>query len=83
MNESNGLLRGIGDSFTKKKVIKFHLESEPKMCYSLNNNIMRTGRRLFKRKQKKGVYTWKQCSDATGTLCNNYTMRVEQFHWKK
>ena len=35
----------LGVIFTQKKVVKFHLENESKMCSSLNNINMTTGHR--------------------------------------
>ena len=62
----------------KKKVAKFHLESESKIGISLKNIIIRTAYQLLKRKEQNGVSVWKQSRNVTGTFCNTRT--VEQIH---
>ena len=68
-------------TFTLKKVVKFHLESEEsesKMFNSLNNIITRTGQ---KKREKRSVHL-ETSKKYYWALCNIYTRRVEQLHWK-
>ena len=68
---------------------QFHRENVRKTIKKCvpNNLITREGCQWPKRKQQSGVSFWKQSRNVTGTLCNSYTRKGEQFHgengWNK
>ena len=62
------------DVFSLRKRAKNVLKSIQKNCEN--------GSETTQNKTAEGVSTWKQWKNLSGTLCNSYTRKMEQFHWE-